>query len=590
MTSGRHGARSSAAASPLWRIAVAAVLGVVAAGVVALLRWAQLPVDVAPMEVSSGGVGVVLGILLGSVPGALIGALGLASPAGGVARGLVVGLLWWAAWSLTLLQVLAGNGPDWGSAAVSRAFPDLVAALLIGSATGLLWAAVGAWIPGRLVGADQSAEDGRPRDQPRIVVLGGGFAGVAVAQRLERLAGRRARWDVTMVSDSNFLLFTPLLPGVAGGALEPGHVAAPLRAALPRTRFVLGRADDVDLDERVVRLGAQTLPFDHLVLALGAEPTFRDLPGIREHCLTLKSLRDAARTREHLLSQLERADLLPDGPERTRLLTVTVVGGGFAGIELAAELRDLAHSVLRYYPTLEPAQLRFVVVHSGSRILPELGPELAAFAAARLRASGLEIVLDTRVRGATETALLLQGAADVESATMVWTAGNQPSALVRGLEVEHARGGGVVVDDMLRAVGARDVWAAGDCAAVPDGSGGQHPPTAQHALREARALADNLAAVLDGREPRPFRFATIATLAALGHRTGVADVRGWRFSGVLAWGLWRVTYLSKLPGLEKRVRVALDWLVELGFPRDIVLPQESAEAPSPVTTATGGRR
>lgn len=565
---------------------MAAGLGLVAACCVALVRFAQLPADSAAMGVSSAGAGAVLWIVLSAVPGGVVGLLGPASAASGVARGLVVGLLWWAAWSLTLLPLLLGERPDWSSAAVASAFPDLVAALLQGSLTGLLWAAGARRLPSR--GGGAAAEV--PTDLPRIVVLGGGFAGVAVTQRLERLAGRRPRWDVTLVSDSNFLLFTPMLPEVAGGTLQAQHVGAPLRVACPRTRFVLGRATDVDLNERVVRVGKRALPFDHLVLALGAEPTFHDLPGIRENCLTLKTLRDAARIREHVLTQIERADLAAEGPERTRLLTFAVVGGGFAGVELAAQLRDLAHSVLRYYPSLDSTELRFILVHAGSRILPELGAELAAFADAQLRARGLQIMLDIRVRGATATALVLQDAPDIACATMVWTAGNQPSSMVRALATEHSRNGAVVVDETLRAVGVPDVWAAGDCAAVPDGTGGVQPPTAQHGLREARTLANNLAAVLDGREPRPFRFSTIATLAALGHRTGVAQVRGWRFSGVLAWALWRVVYLAKLPGLEKRVRVALDWLVEIGFPRDIVLVQDTVDAVDPATAATDIRR
>lgn len=583
-----EGLNSALPTTLLRNSAYSALLGVVVGVAVGLVRAGQLSSSTGLVELSTSGSGTVAWIVLAAVPGAAIGLLGATTAAGAAARGLLVGLLWWAAWSLTIEPLILRDRPTWSSSAVLMTFPDLVAAMLHGALTGLLWGLLARYVRTR----HPAPVTQTLKNKPRIVVLGGGFAGVAVAQRLERLSRRTLRWDVTLVSDSNFLLFTPMLSEVAGGTLQAQHVGAALRAACPRTRFLLDRVNEIDLESHTVRLASGDVPFDHLVLAVGAEPTFRGLPGIEEHCLTLKSLRDATHLRDHVLTQLERADLAVDGAVRTQLLTFAVVGGGFAGAELIAELRDLAHSTLRYFPGIDAADLRFVLIHAGERLLPELGPELAAFALEQLTASGVEVHLGARVRGATENVLLLEGGPNIPAATMVWTAGNQPGALVTSLSVEHIHNGAVVVDDELRVratdrTWAQGIWASGDCAAVPDGAGGLHPPTAQHALREGRHLADNLAAVIDGREPAPFRFRTIGMLAVLGHQTGVAEIRGRRFSGVLAWALWRMIYLSKLPGLEKRVRVALDWIVEVAFPRDIVLAQQAQSEPLPVGELTG---
>jgi len=548
----------------LW-LAAGAATGLVAGLAVGLVRAPQ---------VAEGATATLPWILLCAVPGAVIGALGAASAPAALARGLLVGLLWWATWTLTLAPLLDGEPLTWDMDAVRAGFADLVASGLHGGLAGALWVLVAPRLPAR-----SPAERAAAADLPRVVVLGGGFAGVAVAQRLERLARHHPRWDVTLVSEGNFLLFTPMLPEVAGGALEARHIAAPLRAACPRTRVLQGRAEGIDLEARTVavRSGERELElrFDHLVLALGAEPSLQRVPGVVEHALPLASLADAEAAREHLLGRMQAADLEADPAERAALLTFAVVGGGFAGVEGVAELRDLAHRVMRYFPSLEPGDLRFVLVHSGARVLPELGPELADFTLEHLRGRGVEVLLGTRVERVREDALVLATGREIATRTVVWTAGNRPNRLVEDVAVERSRAGAVVVDETLRVPGVPGLWAAGDCASVPDHHGSTHPPTAQHALREGRALADNLAAVLAGAEPEPLRFETLGSLAALGHRSGVAEIRGVRFSGALAWAMWRAIYLMKLPGLEKRVRVALDWLLDIAFPRDIVLARRA---------------
>jgi NADH dehydrogenase len=260
-------------------------------------------------------------------------------------------------------------------------------------------------------------------------------------------------------------------------------------------------------------------------------------------------------------------------------LTFVVAGGGFAGAETVAELFDLVHGVRHLYPRIPSQDLRFVLVDSGPRILSELSPKLGDFALARLRARGIEFRLGVRVAEATEQGVRLTDSEFLATRTFVWTAGNRPGSLVTGLGGEHARNGALVTDAAFRAQGLDNVWAVGDCARIPDPDrdGAPYPPTAQHALREGKAVADNIAAVLAGGAPRPFRFRALGVLVALGHRTAAAEIRGRRFSGFAAWLMWRAIYLSKLPGLEKRIRVLVDWLAELAFPRDIVLT-----APPPV--------
>lgn len=517
--------------------------------------------------VSSVAVGAAIGVVTGYRP------RGLAVAASG---GVLVGLLGWLVFALTVAPVLAGQAPTWSAAAAATAYRDLVGNLLHGGLTGVLVHGLSALRARRSPSGTGPAE---PDPPVRVVIVGGGFAGVSAAQRFERLALRGVPVDVTVISDSNFLLFTPMLAEVASSALEASHISAPVRAAVAHTRFRHGAVERIDTDRRIVALAAgpdpdETVPYDHLVLAVGSVPHFLDLPGVAEHARTMKDLTDAMSLREHVIELLERADHSSADPvEREGLLTFVVAGGGFAGAETIAELFDLVHRVLHYFPGISPDEPRFVLVHSRDRILPELSPELGAYALDRLRARGIEFRLGVRVAAATATDVELTDGDRIPTRTFVWTAGNRPSPLIATLDGDHARSGALVTDPSLRVCGLDGVWAVGDCAQIPDldNDGSPFPPTAQHALRQGKVVADNIAAVLAGREPAEFRFATIGVLVALGHRTAAAEIRGRRFSGLAAWLLWRGIYLAKLPGIEKRARVLLDWLLDLVFPRDIVL-------------------
>ena len=530
-------------------------------------------------------VGAAIGLVVGYRPG------GRAAAASG---GVLIGLLGWLLFALTVDPVLHGQPPTWSAAAAAAAYRELVADLLHGGLTGLL---VHGALSLRAKGSGSAGSPAEARRLSRIVIVGGGFAGLSAARRFQRLALRGAPVDVTLISDSNFLLFTPMLAEVASSSLEPSHISAPIRASVAHTRFRHAAAEDIDTDNRTVRLAgsgpAESIPYDHLVLAVGSVPHFLGLPGIEEHAHTLKDLRDATGLRDHVIGLLERADHVePDPIERERLLTFVVAGGGFAGAEVIAELFDLVHGVLHYFPGIVADEPHFVLVHSQDRILPELSAELAGYALDRLRARGIEFRLGVRVTEATGDDVVLGDGQRIPTRTFIWTAGNRPGPLVANLGGAHARNGALVTDPSFRAVGLDGVWALGDCAQIPDvdHDGANFPPTAQHAIRQGKVVADNIAAVIGGGNPTEFRFAAIGVLVALGHRTAAAEIRGHRFSGLAAWALWRGIYLAKLPGGEKRVRVFLDWLLDLVFPRDIVVAAPRSAASKPDRRAAEGPR
>ncbi len=415
-------------------------------------------------------------------------------------------------------------------------------------------------------------------DPRRVVILGGGFGGTYVALELERWLRRRDDVRVTLVTRENFLLFTPMLHEVASGELEPSTIINPLRKLLSRVETFVGDVVRVDLEARRVRVAhgfdghTHELPFDHLALALGSVTNFFGLPGVAEHALTMKSIDDALCLRNRVIRLVEEASSECAAHEtsdvRHPLLTFVVAGGGFAGVETMGGVNDFVRELLPYFPTLTPDRIRMVLVTPDDVILPELGPALGRYAQRKLAARGVEIVPRAKVTAYRDGVVALSDGTTIPASTLVWTAGTAPNPLVATLDVAKERGR-VRTDETLRVDGTASVWAVGDCALVPDPkTGAWHPPTAQHAIREARTLARNVVAALDGKPAVPFRFSTLGQLAAIGRRTGVARVFGMRFSGFVAWWLWRTVYLAKLPRLEKKLRVALDWTLDLAFAKD----------------------
>ncbi|MBV8580539.1 MAG: NAD(P)/FAD-dependent oxidoreductase [Candidatus Eremiobacteraeota bacterium] len=417
----------------------------------------------------------------------------------------------------------------------------------------------------------------------RIVVLGGGFAGVAVARRLEKKL-RRDEAEIAIVSRDNFTLFTPMLPEVSSGGLEARHVATPIRAQVHRTTFVLGEIATIDLDARSVEArhpltGEVTrLDYDHIVLALGSVTSTFNIPGVAEHTLPLKTLEDAETLRNRIIAALEQAVVTPPGPDRDRLLTFVVVGGGYTGCECAGELVDFFRSIIRYYAGLKLADVRMILIESGKTLLKDLPAAMGRYTTRNLARRKVELILGDGVAHIDEGGITLQSGTRIATANVVWSAGVRPSPVLKDLPgVEHARNGGLVVNRDMSVIGRDGVWALGDCAWIPAKADADlsdvtawYPATAQHAIREGPSLADNIVAALRGEPTKPFRYTALGTMASLGARRGVAALPGgFVLTGFLAWFLWRTYYLARLPGLDRRLRVTLDWTLGLIFPRDI---------------------
>lgn len=408
----------------------------------------------------------------------------------------------------------------------------------------------------------------------RILILGGGFGGIYAAIRLEKLLGRRAGVEITLVTRDNFFLFTPMLHEVAACDLELSTIINPLRKMLRRVNTFVGTVESIDLERKIVRAShglddhRHELFYDHLILALGSCTNFFHLPGVEDFAVTMKSLNDAVELRNRVITHLEEANSECAAGERQPLLTFVVAGGGFAGVETLGAINDFVRDAIRFFPNLKLEYLRMVLVTPDQLILPELNPKLGAYAMRKLVQRGIEVVAGARVTGVRQGVVDLSTGQRIEANTLIWTAGAAPNPLVAGLKLPM-RNGKIEVNQFLEVPGFDGVWAVGDCAMVPNlKTGGFHPPTAQHALREGRALANNLAATIRGGNKKPFRFSTLGQLAAIGRRTGVANVFGINFSGFVAWWLWRTIYLSKLPRLEKKIRVAMDWSLDLVFAKD----------------------
>jgi NADH:quinone reductase (non-electrogenic) len=412
-------------------------------------------------------------------------------------------------------------------------------------------------------------------NKTKIVIAGGGFGGLYAAKHFDKTLARRDDVEVTLISRENFILFTPMLHEIAAGDLSPSDIVNPLRRILRHVKFVEADVQSVDLNARKIHCihgigyADLELEYDHLLLALGSETNFFGNQGIREWAVTMKNVMDATLLRNRMVALLEEAALEKDETARHELLTFVTAGGGFAGAETTGAVNDFLRETARFYPALREDVIRVVVVHPGSYLLPELGEELGRYAERKLIERNVEVIKGARVASYDGSVVKLNDGRSIRAATLIWTAGVKPSAVIASLPVPKEKNR-VLVNEDLTVPGATGLWAVGDCAAVPDSNTGQfYPPTAQHGLREGVVAAKNIERAILGRPLEPFRFKTLGLLAAIGHHTGVAMVFGMKFSGFIAWWLWRSVYLLKLPRLAKKLRVVIAWTLDLFFGRDI---------------------
>ncbi|HEX4188859.1 MAG TPA: NAD(P)/FAD-dependent oxidoreductase [Solirubrobacteraceae bacterium] len=424
----------------------------------------------------------------------------------------------------------------------------------------------------------------------QIVIAGGGFGGFYAARALERLLPTQAA-HVTLVNNANFLLYTPLLPGAAGATLDPRHVVVPLRSQLRRTDLVIGQVTGGDVARRclsVERIDGEAveLAYDHLVVALGSVSRTLPVPGLAEHAIGFKSLADATTLRNQVLNCMDIAESIEDPAARSEYLGFVFIGAGYAGVEGLAELQDFAAQAIELYPRCRAHGMRWVLAEARERIMQEVPKTLSEFAEGELRLRGIEVRTGTTLRQVTRDSAELSDGETVPARTVVWTAGVKPSPVVARLGLPLDRAGRIVVDRTMRvdpsrlpagasgASGPGSVWAIGDSAAVPDPArpGAASPPTAQHAIRQGRLVARNVAATLAGGRVKPFRYRTKGVVAELGQREAVALTLGIRWRGFPAWLIARTYHLLLVPGVGRRLRLLVDWNVALLFGRDASSP------------------
>jgi NADH:ubiquinone reductase (H+-translocating) len=425
----------------------------------------------------------------------------------------------------------------------------------------------------------------RAGERRRVVIVGGGFGGAYAAQTLSRALPDD--WNLTLIDRNNFLLFYPLLVEAGVGTIEPRHVVVPIRKFMKRGEFIMGEVHHVDLQAQQVgyqvigSAGEERLHYDHLILAPGSVTKLPDVPGLKEHGFELKSLADSVEFRDRGIRLLELANTIEDREDRRALLRIVVVGSNFTGIELAGEYQDFLHDASKQYENVETSDVQVVVLEYADRILPALDPELAQYAHRHLEKRGLVIRTKTTLTEIRHGEVTLSTGEVMRTHTPVWAAGIAPSPLIQNISgLPLGERGYIKTDDTLRVHGMENVWAVGDSAQVLDSQGKPYAATAQNATRQGTIVAKNIIRAIRGESPKPFVYSGLGSVAALGCRTAVAKVMGIKLSGLIAWWLYRTIYVMKMPSWSRRIRIILDWTVDLFMSREPV--QLGVRRPDPV--------
>lgn len=410
---------------------------------------------------------------------------------------------------------------------------------------------------------------------PRVVILGGGYGGIYAALELQK-AAKRGEIELTLISRDNFFLVQPMLAEVISGSIEPLHIVNPIRRMLRWTNFEQAEIEGVDVQNRFVTIRypnhahQHSFEYDYLIVAVGSRTDLSAFPGVAEHAFPFKTMGDALRLRNHLISVLEAAEVEKNPHERRELLTFVVTGGGYTGVEVASEINEFIKEACDSYSRVDADEVKVILLQRADRILPELSEKLANFSHRLLEKRGIEIRLDTSLKSATGQSATLDDGTIIPTRTLVAAVGSGPNRVLDYLPGQRERGR-LVTDETLAVKDLPGIWAVGDCAWIPDTvEGGAYPPTAQHALREGRHAARNILSVIKGNEPKPFTYKTLGVFVPLARYSAAAEVMGLKLSGFPAWWLYRTYYLYQLPRLERKLRVVIDWTLDLIFPGDIV--------------------
>ena len=425
----------------------------------------------------------------------------------------------------------------------------------------------------------ESVHENPSPSEKRILILGGGYGGVGVLKQLQEAFQSDPEVSISLVSKDNFFLHTPLLPEMATGMLASRHIATPIRTFCKRARYYQAKVEQIDLNNNKVTITRELnnqkrdLEYDYLVIALGGRTNFFGNKNVEKNALTIKTLGDALAMRNHIISMLESADQEEDPAVLSKLLTFVVVGGGFSGVETVGEINDFVReSTEKFYRNIDVEKIRIVLVSAGEKILPEIG-DLGKYAYESLTNDGIEIIKNTKLVDAETEQVILDNGMKIPSSTLVWAGGVTVDPVISKLDTEHSPRGNIVVDKFLQLKNHPNVFALGDCASITDEKTGKpYPPTAQHAVREAKIVSKNIiSSVKDENSLKPFVYQSKGSMAKIGKRNGVALFMGNKIHGFVAWFIWRQYYLSTLPTTEKKFRVAIDWFADLFFPRDITI-------------------